>query len=262
MNNYTNDNSARRYKAHVSMFGTSQIHLRNPYIVAWWSATFPGFGHLLLSKYHRGYILFIWEVVVNLNAHVNLAMVYSFQGNITMAKNVLVTRWLLAYIPVYIFGIWDSYRSTVDLNSIYILAEHEGHRFNSFSIGAFGMNYLDKRDPVMSIIWSLFVPGLGQLHNHKTLTSFFLIIWCMVIFYFSHILEAVPLLFLGKFRESTSVLNTEWLLFLPSIYGFAAFDSYVNTVENNKLFEEEQRKYLKENYQAPDFRIQKGEKVK
>src|SRR3954466_13767507 len=133
MNNYTNDNSARRYKAHVSMFGTSQIHLRNPYIVAWWSAAFPGFGHLLLSKYHRGYILFIWEVVVNLNAHVNLAMVHSFQGNITMAKNVLDTRWLLVYIPVYFFGIWDSYRSTVDLNSIYILAEHEGHRFNSFS---------------------------------------------------------------------------------------------------------------------------------
>lgn len=262
MNNYTNDNSARRYKAHVSMFGNSQIHLRNPYIVAWWSAAFPGFGHLLLSKYHRGYILFIWEIVVNLNAHVNLAIIYSFQGNISMAKNVLDTRWLLIYLPVYIFGIWDSYRSTVDLNSIYILAEHEGHRFNSFSIDAFGINYLDKRNPVMSIIWSLFVPGLGQLHNHQTITSFFLIIWSVVIFYFSHALEAVSLLYLGKIQESTSVINAEWLLLLPSIYGFAAFDSYVNTVENNKLYEEEQRKYLKENYQAPSFQILKGVKVK
>ena len=33
-------------------------------------------------KYLRGYALFIWEVVVNIKAHVNLAMVYSFQGNI------------------------------------------------------------------------------------------------------------------------------------------------------------------------------------
>lgn len=45
MNNYTNDNTARRYSAHISIMGTTQIHLRNPYIIAWWSAAFPGFGH-------------------------------------------------------------------------------------------------------------------------------------------------------------------------------------------------------------------------
>ena len=63
----------------------------------------------------------------------------------------------------------------------------------------------------------------------------------------------------GKFWV---VPGTQHWLFFPSIYGFAAFDSYVNTVENNKLYEEEQRKYLKENYQAPSFQILKGEKVK
>jgi len=125
MNNYKNDNSARRYIAHVSIFGTTQIHLRNPYIIAWWSAAFPGFGHLLLSKYLRGFVLFVWEVVINIKSHVNLAMIYSFQGNIDMAKDVLNTRWLLIYIPVYIFAIWDSYRTTVDLNRIYVLAERE-----------------------------------------------------------------------------------------------------------------------------------------
>ena len=109
MNNYKNDNTARRYIAHVSIFGTTQIHLRNPYIVAWWSASFPGFGHLLLSKYLRGFVLFIWEVLINLKSHVNLAMIYSFQGNIDIAKEVLNTRWLLIYIPVYIFAICDEY---------------------------------------------------------------------------------------------------------------------------------------------------------
>ncbi|MBS4218411.1 hypothetical protein KHA96_08820 [Bacillus sp. FJAT-49711] len=262
MNNYTNDNTARRYKAHLSIFGTSIIHLRNPYIIAWWSAAFPGFGHLLLSKYHRGYILFIWEVYINLKSHLNLGMIHSFQGNITMAKDVLDTRWLLAYIPVYIFSIWDSYRSTVDLNAVSILAEHEGHKFNSFSIGSFGFNYLDKRNPVLAIIWSLFIPGLGQLYIHRTFTAFFLIIWFVIFFYFSHFLEALHLLILGNIKESTTVLNEEWLLFFPSIYGFAAFDSYINAVENNKLYEMEQRKFLKENYQSPSFRILKGKKVK
>ena len=262
MDNYTNDNTARRYKAHVSVVGTTQIHLRNPYIIAWWSAAFPGFGHLLLSKYIRGYVLFIWEVVVNLKAHVNLAMIYSFQGNIDMTKDVLNTRWLLMYIPVFLFGIWDSYRTTVDMNKVYLLAEREEHRFNTFSIGAVEINYLDKRNPVLSVIWSLFVPGLGQLYIHRILTAFFAIIWLVVFFYFSHALEAVSLLFLGKVQQATSIINPEWLIFLPSHYGFATFDSYMNTVENNKLYEEEQKNYLKKNYQAAGFRILKGQKVK
>ncbi|WP_404328335.1 hypothetical protein [Mesobacillus maritimus] len=262
MNNYTNDNTARRYSAHVSILGTTQIHLRNPYIIAWWSAAFPGFGHLLLSKYLRGFVLFIWEVVVNVLANVNLAMIYSFQGKIDMAKEILDTRWLLIYIPVYLFGIWDSYRTTVDLNKVYILAKSEEHRFNSFSIGALEINYLDKRNPVMTFVWSLFVPGLGQLYIHRITTAFFIIIWVVIFTYYSHGLEAISLLFLGEVKEATAVLKPEWLLFFPSIYGFAVFDSYMNTVENNKLYEKEQRKYLIENFQSPNFEILKGQKVK
>ncbi len=262
MNNYTNDNTARRYKAHVSVLGTSQIHLRNPYIIAWWSAAFPGFGHLLLSKYLRGYVLFIWEVVVNIKAHVNLAMVYSFQGNIDLAKEVLDTRWLLMYIPVYLFTIWDSYRTTVDLNKVCLLADDENHRFNTFSLGAVEINYLDIRNPIMAVIWSLFVPGLGQLYIHRIMTSFFVIFWVVVFLYYSHAQEAVSLLFLGKIEQATSVLNPEWLLFLPSHYGFATFDAYMSAVENNKLYKDEQKNYLKKNYQAAAFRILKGKKVK
>lgn len=261
MNNYTNDNTARRYKAHVSILGISQIHLRNPYIIAWWSAAFPGFGHLLLSKYLRGYVLFIWEVIVNINANVNLAMIYSFQGNIDMAKEVLDTRWLLMYIPVYIFTIWDSYRTTVDINKIYLLADSEDHSFNTFSLGAVEINYLDIRNPVIAVIWSLFVPGLGQLYVHRIMTSFFVIFWVVTFFYFSHAQEAVSLLFLGKVHQATSVLNAEWLLFLPSHYGFAAFDAYMSAIENNKLYKEVQMKYLKKNYQATGFRLLKGQKV-
>jgi hypothetical protein len=261
MNNYSNDNTARRYKAHVSTLGTTQLHLRNPYIIAWWSAAFPGFGHLILSKYLRGYALFLWEVVVNINAHVNLSMIYSFQGEFDLAKEVLDTRWLLMYIPVYFFGIWDSYRTTIDMNRVYLLAEREEHRFNTFSIGALEINYLDKRNPVLSVIWSMFIPGLGQLYIHRILTALFVIVGLVIFFYYSHFLEAVSLLFLGKVKEATSVLKPEWLLFIPSHYGFAIYDSYINTVENNKLFEKELRGHLKENYQFNDFKILKGIKV-
>jgi TM2 domain-containing membrane protein YozV len=262
MENYTNDNTARRYRAHVSILGTTQIHLRSPSIIAWWSAAFPGFGHLLLSKYLRGFVLFIWEVVVNIKSHLNLAMLYSFQGEIEQAKEVLDTRWLLIYIPVYIFAIWDSYRTTVDLNKVFVLADREEHKFNSFSIGALEINYLDKRNPVMAVLWSAFIPGLGQLYIHRIVTAFFVIIWAVAFFYYSHGLEAISHLFLGEIKQATAVLEPQWVLFFPSLYGFAIFDSYINTVENNKLYDKEQRKYFLENYQSPSFKVLKGQKVK
>ncbi|WP_373895187.1 hypothetical protein [Virgibacillus sp. CBA3643] len=259
MDNY---NTARRYTAYVSALGTTQIHLRSPSIVAWWSAAFPGFGHLLLGKYILGFALCIWEVVVNVNANINLAIMYSFQGNIDMVINVLDTRWLLVYLPVYFFGIWHSHQTTVDMNKVFILAEREEHRFNIFSIGALEINYLDKRNPVMAVIWSLFVPGLGHLYIHRIVIAFFLIILAALFFYLSHFLEAVFLLCLGEVGQATAVLEPEWLLMLPSIFGFSVYDAYVKTVENNKLFEKEQRQFLKDNYQNPNFQILKGKKVK
>ena len=166
------------------------------------------------------------------------------------------------YIPVYLFAIWDSYRTTIDMNKVYLLAERENHNFNTFSLGALEINYLDKRNPILSVIWSLFIPGLGQLYIHRILTAFFLIIGLVVFFYFSHVQEAIVLLFLGKVKEATSVIDSEWLLFLPSLYGFSMYDAYSNTVENNKLYDNEQRRFLKKNYQNEDFHIYKGIKVK
>ncbi|KAA9021129.1 hypothetical protein [Niallia endozanthoxylica] len=166
------------------------------------------------------------------------------------------------YIPVYLFCIWDSYRTTVDMNRVYLLAEREEHRFNSFALRALEINYLDKRNPVLSVLWSLFIPGLGQLYIHRILIAIFVIVWLVVFYYFSHVQEAVVLLILGKVKEATPVLKSEWLLFIPSHYGFASYDSYINTVENNRLFEKELRNHLTENYQSDGFKILKGQKVK
>lgn len=255
MNNFYSTNRERRYKAHVSSIGTTQLHLRNPYIIAWWSAAFPGFGHLLLSKYLRGYALFLWEILVNNMANINQAMVYSFTGNISMAKEVLEPRWLLLYIPVYIFGIWDSYRTSVDMNKVFLLAERENADFNTYTIGALEINYLDKRRPLMAVIWSLLTPGLGQLYIHRVLTAVFTMAFMIVFVYFSNILVAVHLLFLGEITLATQVIDPQWFMFIPSHIGFSMYDSYVNTVENNKLYESEQRKYLKEQFQKSRVKI-------
>lgn len=262
MDNFTNDNTARRFKAYVSIVGSTQLHLRNPYIIAWWSAAFPGFGHLLLSKYLRGYSLFMWEILVNNMSHLNEAILYSFIWDFNMAKEILEPRWLLLYLPVYIFGIWDSYRTTVDMNKVFLLAERENANFNSYAIGGFEINYLDKRRPIMAVFWSLLTPGLGQLYIHRVVTAIFMMAFMIIFVYFSNILVAVHYLFLGEIGQATEALNPQWFLFIPSHIGYAVYDAYVNTVENNKLFESEQRKYLQMNYQQYRLKIPATDEVK
>jgi hypothetical protein len=258
MDVFQTDNKNRRYKAYAGIGGTTQFHLRNPYVIAWWSAAFPGFGHLLLSKYLRGFVLFLWEVFVNNQAQLNIAIIHSFCGDIELAKQSLNYRWLLMYIPVYLFAIWDSYRTTIDMNSVYLLAEREDAPINSFSIGNLEVNYLDKRNPIMSIIWSLFMPGLGQLHINRLLSAFFSVVWTLIFLYFSHFLVALQMLFLGEIQRATAILDKQWLLYMPSMWGFSAYDSYINTVENNKLFDGEQQNYLIKHFQNPKFRVKKG----
>jgi hypothetical protein len=261
MDNFQNTNKNRRYKAHVSIFGTTQLHYRNPWTTAMWSVAFPGFGHFLLDKYFRAFALFFWEVFINQATNLNQAMVHSFTGNFEAAKEVLDLRLILMYIPVYLFAIWDSYRTTVDLNKIYTLAKREDAQFNSFSIGAFEINYLDKRSPLMAILWSMTIPSIGQLYVHRIVLAGFTLIWTAVFIYYSHFLEALIYLLNGNLDKSNTVLNAQWLLYLPSFYFFTIFDSYVSTVENNKLFEDEQRKYLRNHYQNFKFRLKKITKV-
>lgn len=88
------------------------MHLRNPFIIAWWSAAFPGFGHLLLSKYLRGFILIGWEMFINTQTHLNEAIVYTLTGQIEQVGEVLNIRWMSLYAPVYLFAIYDSYRTS------------------------------------------------------------------------------------------------------------------------------------------------------
>ena len=154
---------ARRKRAYVSLTGKTVLHLRNPYVIASWSAAFPGLGHILLSKYLRGFLLFSWEVFINYNAHVNLAILYSLTGKFQMAKNIIDINWAILYIPTYVFAIYDSYRSTVDVNNNFILAAREDAEIVPFRVGELEINFLDKKSPWVAAVWSLLSPGAGQL---------------------------------------------------------------------------------------------------
>ncbi|EGO63942.1 hypothetical protein [Acetonema longum] len=247
--------SPRRPKGVITPLAINFLHLRNPYTIAWWSAAYPGFGHISLGCYVRGFLLFIWEILTNTQAKLNMAILYSFTGRFDLAKEIIDTRWLLLYPSVFIFSIWDSYRLTMKLNRLAVLADRNEEVIRPVSMSGMEINILDKRSPWVAAAWSLLGPGLGHLYTHQIPTGFFLLVWWITIAYCSNLLQAVHFTAFGLFEQTGAVVDPQWLLSLPSVYGFAVYDSYVNTNEYNRLFEKEQAVLFKQQYQSPDFKM-------
>lgn len=243
----------RRQRAYLSPFTTTQLHLRNPWVIAFFAFSYPGFGHLLLHRYAAAFILIIWEAFINNMADVNLGILYSLLGDFETAKKVLDEKWLMLYVGIYMFGIWDSYRVTVDHNKLYLLADREDAPISPLNMGAWAINSLDKRQPWVALVWSGLFPGLGHLYIHKILAGFFIFGYTTIMLYFGHIPQAIQFTMLGQFTQAKQIINMQWTLYLPSIYMFILYDAYVSTIEYNKLFEKELSNYLRRNYQNPNF---------
>jgi hypothetical protein len=238
----------------VSPITVNFLHLRNPWITAAWSVFFPGFGFILVGSYIKGFLLIAWEFLINSQAHLNTAIFYSFTGNFDLAKEVLDVRWTLLYLAVWVFTIWAGYSLTVDLNKLAILGTREDSSMVPIAIGALDIGFLDKRQPWMAVGLSCLSPGLGHLYTHRIPTSFFILIMTIASVYFSHLLEAIQYSFIGAFNSAKLILDPQWFLFIPSMYGFTIYDAYVSTLEYNKLFAQEQARFLRDNYQKPHFR--------
>lgn len=247
--------SQRRPRAVLTQFTTAQLHLKNPWVVAFFSFSYPGFGHLLQHRYAPAFVLILWETFINNMANVNLGILYSMLGEFEKAKDVLDERWLILYVGIYMFGIWDSYRTTVDLNKQYLLADREDAQVPNLRMGTWDINYLDKRKPWVALLWSVVIPGLGHLYLHKVISGFFIFCYIVAIMYFGHIPLAIHLTMIGKFAEAKAIIDMQWALYIPSIYLFILYDSYVAAIEYNKLFERELSKYLRLHYQHRAFKF-------
>jgi len=243
------DNIIRRPKMDMSWYSVNQFHLRNPWVVAWWSLAYPGFGHFTLNSNIKGVFFITGELLLNYLSHINLAILYSFTGNFQMAKSVLDIKFTLIYNAILVFAVWDSYRLAVEFNKLSVLADREKGPLTSTVIKPWGINALEKRNPWLALAWSSFLPGLGHLYLVRISGGVFLIIIGILIIGLSRVVPAIHFSFMGSFEQAKIIVDPQWLLNLPSFYGFAIYDSYVNAVENNKLFDKEQAMYLTNNFQ-------------
>ncbi|MDG5786138.1 hypothetical protein QA612_01450 [Evansella sp. AB-P1] len=229
---------------------------RNPTVVMWWSAAIPGYGHVMLGKYIKGFLLIVWEFVVNVNSKLNTAILYSFTGQFDEAIQVLDTDWILLYVPVYIYGIWDSRRVTIDQNKFALLSDLTGSasEVELLSYSSLEKNYLDKRKPWLAVFWSFITPGLGHLYLNRLPSGFYILVWFMVVLYFSATLQAIHYTFLGEFQAALEVVNPQWIIFLPSMYCFAPYDAYMQCDSFNKILAKQQSFYLMKEYQKAAFK--------
>ncbi|PMC35462.1 hypothetical protein CJ195_18820 [Bacillus sp. UMB0899] len=245
----------KRPLSKISTFGITQLNPQNPYMIAWWSAVFPGFGHYMLNRYLRATLLTLVEVIINTLAHINEAMVYSFCGQFELAKMVIEPKWAFGYLAIYLVAIGDSFRSALYQNKLYHLVRLENKRISSMEIYPMEIHFIEKKSPIFGVIYSFFFPGLGQLYINRFGLAFYAIFWWWVYITLSSTHEALLLLLLGHTQESISLLHPHWLLFMPSVMGGSMYHSYRTTLEHNHLFRLEQRQRLRNRYKHAKLRI-------
>lgn len=232
-------------KGQISVFGINSLYPRPPWMAAWWSAAFPGFGHMFIGKYLHGLILIIWELVVNNLSQLNVGIALSFLGRFEEAKAAINQEWGLLYVAVYIYSIWDSYRCAVEIKKSHVLSEIEDAPITPSDVSFFDVVVLDKKVPTVGMFWSGFTPGLGQLYGGSTVIGTFILAWWIFVCYKAEAVRTSLYSFLGEFSQATAIVDWQWYLFLPSMYVFAIYQAYVSVTESNTLYDIEQIRYLR-----------------
>ncbi len=235
----------RYSKGALSAFGTNSVYPRIPWVAAWWSFTFPGFGHMFLGRYFPGFILIIWELVVNTLANLNMGIALSMLGRFEEAKAAINEEWVLLYMAVFVFSIWDSYRSAVEISKSHILSEVEDAPVAPSDVSSFDIVILDKKKPWLGAIWSALSPGLGQLYSGSTIVGTFVLAWWIYVTYKAGTIKAWFYSFHGDYSSVSASVDWHWFLFLPSMYAFAIYQAYTSVNEGNTVYDIEQIRYLR-----------------
>ncbi|MGG3471098.1 DUF5683 domain-containing protein [Neobacillus pocheonensis] len=103
------------------------------------------------------------------------------------------------------------------------------------------------KSPNAAMMWSLVLPGLGQLYNKDYLIGFALIGLEFVVNLNSNLNLSLISTFIGDIHSAHHIINYSWGLFYPSIYGFAIWQAFNSAKANNDKMagkEAERRTYF------------------
>lgn len=76
------------------------------------------------------------------------------------------------------------------------------------------------------LLWSIALPGFGQLLNGHLLKGIIFILLEFLINAQSNFNEAIRLSFMGDIDTAFQVINYQWLMFYPCLYFYAMWDAF------------------------------------
>jgi hypothetical protein len=77
-----------------------------------------------------------------------------------------------------------------------------------------------------TLLWSIALPGFGQLLNRKYIKGIVFIFLELLINTQSQFNEAIWLSFLGRTYEAANIVKINWLMFYPCLYFFTLWDAF------------------------------------
>ncbi|KXS36810.1 MAG: hypothetical protein AWU54_2368 [Candidatus Frackibacter sp. T328-2] len=89
-----------------------------------------------------------------------------------------------------------------------------------------------KEDGLKEALWSVAIPGFGQILNEKYFKGFILITLELLINIQSNMNIAIIASFRGNTCAAVQQTNYQWLMFYPSIYLFGIWDAYNDAINS------------------------------
>ncbi|MBY0089368.1 hypothetical protein BTA37_25070 [Priestia megaterium] len=90
--------------------------------------------------------------------------------------------------------------------------------------------------PYEKLLWSIALPGFGQLLNGKLFKGTVLLILEFLINVQANFNEAIISSFQGNIEKSIEQVNYQWLMFYPCLYFFAMWDAYKDAGGENEKY--------------------------
>lgn len=88
--------------------------------------------------------------------------------------------------------------------------------------------------PLASLLWSLALPGFGQIYNGQIVLGIILMIWELFSNVFSSLNLSIMETFHGNYHEAHDVINFQWGMFYPSVWGFSMWQAYNKAITINQ----------------------------
>lgn len=94
------------------------------------------------------------------------------------------------------------------------------------------------RKPWVAALWSMFLPGFGQLYNRDFWVGFPMLLCEIFCNWAAKLNLSIFYFFNGNLKKSFEVMDFQWALFYPSFYAFSAWQAYNRATDINLILEE------------------------